>query len=136
MPAQRKPRAKSLSAKVAEIAFASPQVVAHRVARMAMAGPLPSKRDRKEFERMGAEKSAAFQESWSAMAAQVVRANQALTVSVVRSLLSPSLDRRKSATALASEMRIAAMGVLDKGMAPVHRRAVANTKRLARTKLR
>jgi hypothetical protein len=45
----RKPNKKSLIAKAAELAFAVPQVVAHRVTRMALAGPSLSDRDRKEF---------------------------------------------------------------------------------------
>jgi hypothetical protein len=37
---------------------------------------------------------------------------------------------------VAVQVQGAALGILDKGMAPVHRKAVANAKRLARTKLR
>ena len=62
MPSRRKHKTKPLIAKVTELAFAAPQVVAHRVTRMAIAGPSLSERDRKEFERMGAEKTAAFSE--------------------------------------------------------------------------
>ena len=42
------------------LSMATPLVVAHRVGRMAAAGPSPNARDRKEFELMGAEKMAAF----------------------------------------------------------------------------
>ena len=62
MPSRRKHKTKPLIAKAAELAFAAPQVVAHRVTRMAIAGPSLSERDRKEFQRMGAEKTAAFSE--------------------------------------------------------------------------
>jgi hypothetical protein len=119
-----------------ELAFAVPQVVAHRVTRMAIAGPTLSERDRKEFQRMGAEKTAAFGESWNAMTLQALRANQALTASFFRSFWSPSLKDRPSASAVAAQWQSATLGVLDKGMAPVHRKAVANAKRLARTRLR
>ena len=64
MPARRRPSA-SLSAKTTELALAVPQVVAHRLLRMAHAGPHLSARDRKEFARMIAEKNSAFAESWS-----------------------------------------------------------------------
>ena len=136
MPSRRKHKTKPLIAKVTELAFAAPQVVAHRVTRMAIAGPSLSERDRKEFERMGAEKPAAFSESWNAMVKQALRANQALTVSFLRSFWSPSFNAKPSASAVAAQLHSATLGVLGKGMAPVHRKAVANAKRLARTKLR
>ena len=49
MPSSRKSSAVS---KVADIAVAAPQVIAHRVTRMALAGPVPDARDRKEFATM------------------------------------------------------------------------------------
>jgi hypothetical protein len=55
-------------------------------------------------------------------------------MSLVRSFWAPA-SRRKPAS-VAWQVQSAAMGVLDKGLAPVHRKAVANAKRLARTKLR
>ena len=59
--ASRKARgSRSLAVKAAELAFAVPQVVVHRIIRMALSGPELSARDRKEFERMVAEKNAAF----------------------------------------------------------------------------
>lgn len=134
MASRRKRKTQSLVAKAADLAFAVPQVVAHRVTRMAIASPSLSKRDRKEFHRMGAEKMAAFSESWSAMAMQAFRANQALAASFLRSFWSPLW--RPSASEIAAQLQNAALGVVGKGMAPVHRKAVANAKRLARTKLR
>ena len=85
---------------------------------------------------MGAEKTAAFGESWNAMTLQALRAHQALAASFFRSFWSPSLKGRPSASAVAAQWQSAALDVLGKGMAPVHRKAVANAKRLARTKLR
>jgi hypothetical protein len=134
MPARRKRRSKSLAAMSAELAMAVPQVVAHRMTRMALAGSSPCARDRKEFERMGAEKCAAFAESWNAMAAQAVRANQALGFSVLRTFWLSG--RAPSANAIARQMSRGALGVVGKGIAPLHRKAVANAKRLARAKRR
>ena len=127
---------RSLAAKAAELAFAVPQVVAHRVTRMALSGPKLSLRDRKEFERMVAEKNAAFGESWNAMATQAALANRQLTASFIRSFLSAARGKSPSASGSAGQLHKAALGVLGKGFAPVHRKAVANAKRLARTKLR
>jgi len=136
MPSRRTRKTMSLATKAAELAFVVPQVVAHRVARMAIAGPSPSERDRKEFQRMSSEKVTAFGESWNAMAMQAFRANQLLAASFLRAFWLPSLRGKPSANAAAAQLQGAALGVLVKGMAPVHRKAVANAKRLARTKLR
>ena len=129
-------KSKSLSTKATELAMAVPQVVAHRVTRMAMSGPMLSERDRKEFELMGAEKTDALTESWNAMAAQAVRSNQALAASWFQSFWSLAPHARPSASSVATQIHNAALGVLGKGLEPVHRKAMANAKRLARTRLR
>ena len=67
MPKRRSRSKTALAAQVTDLAFSVPQVVAHRMARMASAGSNPSARDRDEFYLMGAEKVAAFYESWAAM---------------------------------------------------------------------
>jgi hypothetical protein len=136
MPARRRPSA-SLSAKTAELALAVPQVVAHRVLRMAHAGPHLSARDRKEFARMIAEKNSAFGESWHAMALQTLQSQRAFAAALALAATPPRSARPNSvAQALATQFQQAALAVLGKGLAPVHRRAVANAKRLARTRLR
>jgi len=63
---------------------------------------------------MGAEKAAAFSESWNAMTVQALRANQALAASFFRAFWSPSLKGRPSASAVAAQWQNAALGVLDK----------------------
>ena len=133
MPARRRPST-SLSAKTAELALAVPQVVAHRLLRMAHAGPHLSARDRKEFARMIAEKNSAFGESWNAMALQSQRAFAAALALAA----TPTRSTRASpaAHALTTQLHEATLAVIGKGLAPVHRRAVANAKRLARTRLR
>jgi hypothetical protein len=89
MSARPKRKTKSLTTKAVELAVATPQVVAHRVTRMAVAGATLSERDRKEFNLMVAEKKTAFAEAWQAMATQTVRANQTLAASFLRSMWSP-----------------------------------------------
>jgi len=121
--------------KAAELAFATPQVIAHRMLRMANAGSSPSVRDRREFQRMGAEKTAAFIESWNAMALETLRAHQALSASFVQAFWSACLQTRPS-VGTAMQWHNASLRILGKGMDPVHRRAVANAKRLARVKVR
>jgi hypothetical protein len=137
MSPRRSRLARQLALQTHELATAVPQVVAHRLARIALAGPKLSERDRKEFARMVAEKNSAFSESWNAMALQALRSHQALSLSLTRSLwTAPSLRNKAVASVLAVELHNAALGVFGKGLAPVHRKAVANAKRLARTKLR
>jgi hypothetical protein len=101
-----------------EIGFAAPQVVAHRLQRMALAGPRPGARDRREFTRMGQEKAEAFAESLMAMGLRMWQTQHAVGASV-----------------LAQDMRpwLATMAV---GMKPVHRRVTANARRLSRVKSR
>jgi hypothetical protein len=106
-----------------ELGVAAPQVIAHRMARMASAGASPSARDRAEFQRMGIEKIAAANEAWAAMATQAFLENQKLALAFMQTARFPS--RRK--------VNAAAVRVLGKGMAPVRRRAVANAKRLRRS---
>ena len=136
MATRRRRANKSLAVKATELAFAVPQVVAHRVTRMALSGRTLSARDRKEFQLMVAEKNAAFIESWNAMAAQAMLANQALAASFFKSLFTVAPGKKLSAGRSSAQFRRAALKVLGKGFAPVHRTATANAKRLARTKLR
>jgi len=135
MPIRRR-RTKSLAVQAAELSLAVPQVVAHRIARMAAGGTSPSARDRKEFHAMGAEKIAAFTESWNAMALQAVWESQRMAWSAMRSLWFPWHGTRTTARRERRQVRNAASGILRAGMAPVHRRAVANSKRLGRAKRR
>lgn len=137
MSTRRTPKSKSLAAKSMELAIAVPQVVAHRVTRIALAGPQLSDRDRQEFQMMIMEKHAAFAQAWGDMAMQAFRANQALAASMVRLFFAPFfLQRPSAAAAVAAQVQNAAIGVLSKGLAPVHRQATSNARRLAKTKLR
>lgn len=137
MSVQRARKTKTLLTKSAELAVAVPQVVAHRMTRMAIAGPVHSARDQKEFKLMSDEKTAAFTQAWQAMATQMVVGNQALAMSMVNSFWSSWLKGKPtSANAIASQIQNAALEVLNKGMQPVHYTAVANAKRLARTRLK
>ena len=126
----------SLAVKSAQLAVAAPQVVAHRLTRMALSGPQLSKRDRKEFSMMVHEKQAAFAHAGRDMAVQTIRANQAIAASLWRAFFNPFAYPKPAAKTVAVQMQNAALDVLSKGLAPVHRKAVSNAKRLAKTKLR
>jgi hypothetical protein len=116
---RRKPKRLALQAN--QLALAVPQVVAHRMARIALAGPSPNARDRREFNGMVNEKIVAFWQSWFAMGWAVVEAAQ-------QAWIASLLGRR----AAPLDMHL----VFSRGLAPVHGRAMANARRLARTPLR
>src|SRR5262245_57800598 len=108
--------------KAAELSLAVPQVVALRTARMLAAGANPSARDRRELERMGTEKMLAFWESMNAMGLEMAKAQQQFALSAMLQWWSAWV-RQLSAEA-------SAVKVLDKGLAPVHKRVLANARRL------
>ena len=132
MATHRRRKSKSLVAQTIELGVAVPQVIALRAARIAAAGASPSARDRKEFYRMGAEKIAAVNEAWNAMAVQAFWANQKLAVSFLHSLWFPWARPTFSAMPASRRLTSAGLDILGKGMAPIRRRAVANAKRLGR----
>jgi hypothetical protein len=136
MPARRRRPPASLSAKTAELALAVPQVVAHRLLRMAHAGPHLSARDRKEFARMIAEKNSAFGESWNAMALQALQSQRTSRRAGARRDGAAVGARQPCRASLRGAAAACRPRGDRQGAAPVHRRAVANAKRLARTSLR
>ena len=136
MATRRMRRSKSLAVKSIELAMAVPQVVAHRVTRAALAGPTLSDRDRREFQMMVNEKQLAFAQAWGAMAMQMFRANQALAILVLRSFFTPFSSKRASPASSAAQLQKAAVEVLNKGLAPIHRKAISNARRLSKRKIR
>jgi hypothetical protein len=110
-----------------ELGPAIPEVVAYRVARMALAGSSPSKADREELFRMGTEKVSAFYESWNAIFLASCRANlQCLSFWPAWSSVWLGPGRRTFGT----KLQRAALDIMASGIAPVHRRAMGNAKRL------
>lgn len=124
----KKRRSRTAATKLVELGVAVPRVVAHRVSRMAIAGPVLSARDRKEFVGMVAEKHLAFTQSWMAMFAESARQQQRFFLSWFGAV--PSLSKQMA------QSRSALNRVASAGLAPVHRKAVANSKRLARASSR
>ena len=110
MPARRRSPHSRLAQQTLELSLAAPQVVAHRLTRMALAGHQPSAADQREFTLMGTEKMLAFHQSWAAMWLQMWQAQ----------------------FKVAETMGQAAMRTMAAGLTPVHGKAVANAKRLGR----
>jgi hypothetical protein len=134
MAIRRIRKSRSLTAQTIELGVAVPQVIAHRVARMVIAGASPRARDRKEFHRMGTEKLTALSEAWNAMALQAFLANQKMALSFMQSLWFPWARRKSSVKSASRQLNNAAQVMFGKGMAPIRRRAVANARRLGRIK--
>jgi hypothetical protein len=133
-------KAVRLGTQATELMLAAPQVIAHRLGRIAVAGHRPSARDQREFHRMGAEKLAAFGEAWQAMTVQMLKSNQQLAAAMMRSWWPAAAVRgaRTSAPMVqaAAQWQHATLDILAQGIRPVHRRAVANAKRLGRGRAR
>lgn len=121
MVTRRSRKSKSPAALAAEISLAAPQVMAERLSRMAQHGLNPTARDRKEMHLMGAEKVAAFSQAWIAMASEMFRIQQRMLLGAA--FMPFAWPSRATLTRSASS-------VLGKGLAPVHRKVVANAKRL------
>jgi hypothetical protein len=138
-PASRR-KAARLGTQASELMLATPQVVVHRLGRMVLAGAKPSARDQREFHRMGAEKLAAFGEAWQAMTLQMLKSNQQLAASMMRSWWPTAAvrgaNRPSPMSQAAADWQHAALDILVQGIRPVHRRAVANARRLGRSKTR
>lgn len=121
----------------AQMAAAVPQVVAHRVGRMVGAGFMPNGSDQQEFYRMGAEKAAAFHESWAAMTWQAMATQQQFIMWWSQTWWKVALGGwtnppswQHLSTRAQRRWVDGMVDVAREGMAPVHRRAVANAKRL------
>lgn len=146
-----------LALKTAEMWLASAQVISHRTGRMALAGPRPSAKDRKEFHLMGQEKIEAAGESMMALSTRMFAANQqmgalmlrqmtagagsAFMLATIRTLaqstrINAELAGRAWANsgAVANQLARSGADVLHHGMKPVHARATANAKRLAKVR--
>lgn len=129
--AARRSSAQSLAFKAGELAFAAPQVIAHRLTRMAQSAASPTAADQREWMLMSSEKLAAFNESWFAMGLEAWRIQQRQMLALMTSFGVPWTASYTSAKA-----RRDATALWGSALAPVHRRAVANAKRLGSTSRR
>lgn len=130
-----------LATQATELMFSTPQVVTHRLARLMTPGAGVGRRDQREFHRMSAEKFAAFGESWNDMALQILKANQQMARAFMFGSWFPV--RASSGAGLyqsfycaAAQMQSSTLQVINSGVAPVRKRAVANAERLRRIKTR
>jgi hypothetical protein len=131
MPSNVKHRSERVQQQISEMSWAVPQVVTERLTRMALAGVAPNARDQQEFQKMGAEKVAAFCESWMALGQQMMLSQQEMSLAWVNGFTQwPS--GQWPANHMAKAAQSAAMGMLGAALAPVHSRAIGNARRLAK----
>lgn len=131
--------ARRLARRSSELGQAVPEVVAARIGRMVQAGPWPGRRDRLEAQRMVVEKFEALGESGWRMAARMAAIQQQYALWWMQAWWKLALGgwtRPRTLRALSARAnRQLAGGALDvalHGLEPVHRRAVANARRLRR----
>jgi hypothetical protein len=141
-----------------EMLAASAQVISHRTARMAAAGPAPDARDRTEFHLMGQEKLEAVAESAQAVTMRMIAANQqmaaiafdqffgrtARVMALATSQTMVQASQRQAALVkdtLNHSMKAAehisrvAPQIAQHGLKPIHSRATGNAKRLQKVKI-
>jgi hypothetical protein len=143
-----------LAWKMGEMSIASTQVIAHRTARMAAAGPTPNARDRREFALMSQEKIDAATESARAIAVQLTTMNLKFGAQAFRHMVTgaaaamslaasrnvgQSMARQAKFAETLSRSAITAFGFSDsaarlarRGLEPIHARATANARRLGK----
>lgn len=121
---------KSVPIQSMELAMSIPQVMALRLTRLWAPGAAYSPHDYLELNRMWTEKLMAFGESWSVMSSELFRYQQHTMASYARYWFNPWLAPYVVPNPTLMDSASAGEKVLRKGLAPIHRRVVANVKRL------
>ena len=124
-------KASTIARHSAELALAVPEVMAHRLTRIYLSGGNPSWRQSAELQRMTSEKIIAFWLAWNGMAAELARAYLRLALLPISSPVSMSWNGLHHS--LAAQTAHATAAVVAAGLAPIHRRATANARRLRRS---
>jgi hypothetical protein len=126
-----------LQRKTIELMMATPFVMSRRVNLMLRAPAQPVEGDLREFNLMASEKVDAMTEAWVAMQTSFIRFTQGNIAAATQAWMNPRSYRDLSNGVFPRELhthwnRVAAQGVVTalRTLDPVHRRAVANAKRL------
>ena len=123
-----------LATRSAEMFLASGQVIAQRTQRMALAGPTPNARDRREFARMGSEKVDAARASATAMSQQLMTMPWNLVLPWWQGVVTARTPAQalEAGTRGMTQASKAGARLASRGLAPVHARATANARRLSK----
>jgi len=137
MPTSSSRRAAAqLQRKSLAIGLAAPQVMAHRLARMALAGPQPNARDRQEFNGMVQEKQLAFTQAWWAIWQAAMQSPWTASWSAWQAMLSGRIPASPwGAWKLAEQVMAPSTQMLSAALTPIQRKAQANARRLSHTPL-
>ena len=137
MAKARSTKVTSLQRKTAQLMVAAPVVVAHRAGRMIRAGSAPTASDQVELKLMVKEKTDAAIEAWIAIASSLMSASQQHLQVGVNAWMNPRTYREMASGRVPRALRTPWSRIGDdfaraatKGLEPVHRRVVANAKRL------
>lgn len=134
-PRRRRDARSRAMARALELSVAAPAIVATRTSRMLAAGLSPTAADRREMWRMGAEKTQAFGDSAVAMALAMQRAWIEAWFKALQPWWTwPAL--RYDPRSGMRDVERAWHAVIDGGLAPIHRTAMANARRLGRARRR
>lgn len=107
-----------------------PEVMHKRLSLMATQDPIHHAKTRKEIERMVVEKPVAFFESWQAMLTQSLIAQQNVSKLMMDSWVAMAMGRPIMLDQLYYQVNYETLKVFEKGISPIHRRVMANAKRL------
>lgn len=128
----------SLQRKTVELMMATPVVVSRRVGRALVTPSTTTQRDKREFNLMASEKVEAMVESWVAIGRSVAQSNQRNFQAAMYAWMNPRTYRELALGRVPRALSFQWGGLADdvthaalKGLDPVHRRAVANAKRLS-----
>lgn len=124
-----------LASRSADTWLASGAVIAERTRRMAAMGSRPSAADQREMRRMVDEKVSATGESAQAMTAQAISLAQAsasrwMTFTHAQTMAMLGFGRMPSTAPAANAAMRASVSMAEAALAPFHRRATANARRL------
>lgn len=113
---------------IAEINAVVPGIVSRRLMRLALAGAVPSRSDCNELSRMSSEKWQAASRSAVAMTAYAMQQQMAMAQSFMRAMWTPWMGMPHGSIPVANPVA----GLLGAGLAPYHRIATANARRLGK----
>lgn len=116
-----------------ELSLAAPAVATQRLSRLALAGTSWKPRDRREFAGMVQEKQMAFFQSWMAMSLEAARIQQQMWLTFAKPFMWPGPRAWPRAGALPQWRPDHLLRIASAGLVPVHRKALANSRRLTRS---
>ncbi len=114
-----------------DVGIHAPQVIHKRLTMFAQQNPLNNQQEVHEMERMVHEKAMAFVESWQDMGIQSLVAQYHIHELLFDNWVKVLFGKPIALDQLFYQINLETLKVVEKGMLPIHRRVVANAKRLA-----